>query len=118
MLGQLAQGAVLLVGIIKIKLLISKSGYARMVNNFAFAMHFAIFSIYMILLILLFCKALKFFLVLKYNNNDEFKIGILTFFEVWIITSFTNFMFQIVLFWVLWRMNKHSNRPITTKTTT
>jgi hypothetical protein len=118
MLGQLAQGVVLLVGIIKIKLLISKSGYARMVNNFAFAMHFTIFSIYMIMLILLFCKALKFFLVLKYNNSDEFQIGILSFFEVWIMTLFTNFMFQIVLFWVLWRMNKHSNRPITTKTKT
>jgi hypothetical protein len=91
--GHVAQGAVLLVGIIKIKLLINSSGYARMVNNFAFALHFAIFSIYMLLLILLFCKSLKFFLAIKNHSASGFKDGIITFFEATIVTSLTNFVF-------------------------
>lgn len=60
------QGVVLFVGIIKIKMLISRSGYARMVNNFAFALHFSVFSLYTLLLIIEFSKGVNFYITLKH----------------------------------------------------
>ena len=109
--GQVAQGAVLLVGIVKIKILISNSGYARMVNNFAFALHFAVFSIYMLLLVIEFSKGFQYFITLKEFSSGTPSNQWLSLFEVQTALSATNFLFQIVLFWVLWRMNSNFSRP-------
>lgn len=58
--GQVVTGVVLLVAIIKIKIFISSSGFARMVNNCVFALHFAVFSAYMLVLALKFKKILQY----------------------------------------------------------
>lgn len=103
------QGGVLLTGILKIKRLIAQSGWSRMVNNCAFALHFGIFTLYLVMMVLLFIKSLRFFVDAK---NQSFSVSsFFNFFDIQIAVTFTTFLFQLMLFWILWRMN-HSQQEI------
>jgi hypothetical protein len=75
----LAQGAVLLIGILKIKQQISENGWSRMVNHCAFALHFSIFSLYFVLMVLLFFKSAQYFIDLK---NRSISDGFFSFYEI------------------------------------
>jgi hypothetical protein len=94
---------VLLVGILKLKQLISRSGYARMVNNFAFAVHFTIFFFYVGLMIILFLTTVEMFIAVNNTTSaDQLKIRLL---DVRLAATLVSFVFQCILFGILWRMD-------------
>lgn len=106
LIGQMAQGAVLLIGILKIKRLITEFGWNRMVNHCAFALHFGIFSLYFLMMVLLFIKGAQYFIDLKNQTYTDFA-AFLSFYDVQIAVTFMIFLFQLMLFWILWRMNEN-----------
>lgn len=103
LVGQLAQAGVLLVGILKLKQLISRSGYARMVNNFAFAIHFTIFFFYVVLMVILFITTVEMFIAV--NNNSSASDLISRLLNVRLAATLVSFVFQCILFGILWRMD-------------
>ena len=56
------QAATLLVGIFKIKKLISMSGYKRMVNNKVFFLHAVLFLTYLVTQVLIYITALLYYI--------------------------------------------------------
>ena len=101
----------LLIGILKIKKLINEYGYQRMVNHRAFTLHFTIFSIYIAALLLVFFKMVQFFLEMNKPDRDP-SHDFLKYEDVQIVATLAMFLFQLMLFWILWRMNISSYIPI------
>lgn len=107
LLGQLAQAIVLIIGIIKLKIIINKSGYSRMVNNWAFAIHFTIFFLYIGIMYILYLQAVSFFLAISNSKTPPEWVAAIT--KVRISVTLVSFFFQLILFLILWRMDHQFN---------